>query len=399
MTDQPDQHGSQLTPDDAAALDWLEHTGWSDEPSPQHLRDRVERLRAFRDLIAEGEPATDAALVQAVCARLGLSDADAVGAAEYRLAEEDADALDLWLLEGRRANRTPTGLRDRARMHDRLSELLREPASDDWGDAALVERTLAAIARRAPLEPVEPRRLGIGARLSDLVSLAAVLLIGASVLMPVLTTVRAESRRVANEANMAVAGLGFGAYAADYDGRLPALVAPPTTGPRVWWRVGVDPQQSNSANLYRLYKLDYTTLESLASPGNPDAPRDDLPESAEDWRSYREVSYSYRLSDEPEPMLAGDTVVLADRSPVAVRLFRGETVLSGENSPNHGGRGQHLLRGDGSVSWADSPWVGGDHLYLPRAIERIIDALPAGRVISFPAMPDASGPDDAFVAP
>ena len=386
----------KLSDSDAKALDWLATHDWDASNAPPAMQDRARRLLGLLETAAGDRSPLDLGLVEAVCTRLGHTNHLPT---EYRLMEADADALDAWLLAGHRSDRVPSVLKRRAAVHDRLSTLLSVSAHHHV-DHDLTDRTLDAVLSGSAETVREPFRLRLGARLSDLVSLAAVLLIGASVMLPVLATTRAQSTRIQNESNMAVAGLGFGAYSADNQDRLPARASLPAATNWKWWLVGVDPGQSNSANLYTLHRLGYTPLEALASPGNPDAVTDGLPSEAEDWRSFREVSYSYRLSRHPDEAIEPDAVILADRSPVMLRAYAGQAIRIDENSPNHDGRGQNLLRGDGSVVWTRSPWTeSGDHIFLPREIERIIDSFAQGRVLTLQAINAPAEASDAFVAP
>jgi hypothetical protein len=69
-------------------------------------------------------------------------------------------------------------------------------------------------------------------------------------------------------------------------------------------------------------------------------------------------------------------IILADKSPVALRAWRGELVVyADENSPNFAGRGQNVLHSDGQVVWLQTPsTASGDDLWLPASIERGIKA-------------------------
>jgi hypothetical protein len=68
-----------------------------------------------------------------------------------------------------------------------------------------------------------------------------------------------------------------------------------------------------------------------------------------------------RGSDKPtwDGRGSSTTVILADRSPVIRRAFAGQTVSVGENSDNHAGNGQRVLRVDGSSDWLASPYDAG----------------------------------------
>ncbi len=382
----------QLSTDDQLALEWLLEHGLDPSGAPKELAARASRLAALLELAGEADVPHDASLQQSVLDRL-----DALRSPEFVLSEADQDALDAVMMTGMDASRVPSALRERTDRVLALTALL--GGASQAHDSALTDRVMAAVdAQGAVLETERPVLARIGGRFADLVSVAAVVLIAASVVWPVLTTVRQNAVRQANQANLAVAGLGFGAYAADYQGELPRLSD--RAGDAQWWNVGEDPSQSNSAGLYTLARLRYTPIEALASPGNPSAPRAVADAGARDWRSPDEVSYSYLLPFAGPNTAAAPGVVLADRSPVVVRLLAGETVRLSENSPNHDGRGQHMLKGDGSVLWTTEPYTEyGDHVYLPRPIEQAVEALRRQMRLSLDRMPPPSGRADVFLGP
>jgi len=153
-----------------------------------------------------------------------------------------------------------------------------------------------------------------------------------------------------------------------------------------------DASVSHSANLFTLVPAGYASLETLASPGNPFAPTRLLNPRARDWRSSRELSYSYRVFEGAPPRISAmqPTVLLADRSPVVQRLSRGEAIDPMEPSPNHNGRGQHILLSDRRVRFLEKPVIGNDLLWLPRRAE-------SGDLEAWRSAP--SGAWDAFVGP
>ena len=51
-----------------------------------------------------------------------------------------------------------------------------------------------------------------------------------------------------------------------------------------------------------------------------------------------------------------ETIVLADKNPLFVAAARADAETG--NSPNHDGRGQYVVRADGSVTWEVSPNIG-----------------------------------------
>lgn len=314
------------------------------------------------------------------------------------LGEDDRDALDALILAGFDPSRVPGALRARAQRHRALGAIVSQTpgvrASED-----LSERVLDAIARAQEPIRLEARRMRI--RLADLVSIAALLLIGASLVLPVVGAVRDQQNQAMCANNMLASALGLSNYAADNDGSLPVVSAGFSGGP--WWNVG-DPRSSNSANLFLLARGQYVAMDDLACAGNRLAPTLLADASARDWRGLDEVSYAYRIMrggraahwSEPRRF-----VVMSDRSPVVVRAVRGYAIDPRENSPNHEGRGQEILLSDGSVRWLDSPMVTArDNLWLPRPIEdairRFEGEAPADTLSGYES---PASLEDAFVGP
>ncbi len=276
--------------------------------------------------------------------------------------------------------------------------------------ASLVNRTLELI--QSEVEQSEKRYImdlplspGGRFRLADLVSLAATLLLVASVAIPVMSGVRSRSMQAICLDNMSTTGQAFGNYAGSNRDALPmAMAGFGSGGGSTWMDVGTTPERSNSSNLFVLIRTNHATLEDLACPTNPDALVSGEAVNRQDWRSLDEISYSYRImpyggikvhdADQPVRM-----VLLADRSPVIRRMASGERARPEENTPNHNHAGQHVLGLDGSSAWHRDPVLDqGDNLWLPRSIEQAIyDARDRLGIIQGNELP--SGPNDAFVAP
>ena len=301
-------------------------------------------------------------------------------------------------------------LTQRDETHAQLAGLVTSGlAYTDAQRASLVDRTLGMIQdeidrseKRYILDmPITP---GGRFRLADLVSIAATLLLVASVAIPVMSGMRSRSMQAICNNNMATAGTAFGAYAGSNRDLLPMATAGiGSSSNSTWMDVGSTPERSNSSNLYVLVRTNHTTLADLACPTNPDA----LLESSgaqQDWRSLDELSYSYRIMprggmkahDAEQPVRV---VLLSDRSPVTRRIVAGESVIPEENTPNHDHQGQHVLGLDGSSVWHSDPVLDqGDNLWFPRPIEQIIyDARDRLGIIKGNELPD--GPTDAFVGP
>lgn len=407
MNDEQSQTELGLSAKDAAACDALIQAGFDGSRVPPSVeRRRILRLLSLLGLLRAGS-AADPALVDVTLARVLKARGIESGLGqEQMLSGDDQEALDALVMAGFDASRVPASLRDRARKQEALFSALNMP-SLNLGSGDLIERTLAhvqdhidGVENGMKIEVARPRR-GSGIKLADLVSVAAVVLVGVGVLFPVLTSMREQSRRVLCKSNLGATAQGMSTYAGANRDSLPVSTASLAPG-GTWWDVGKAPT-SNSANLYTLARAGYVPLANLACPGNPAAPTARIQPGAQDWRRLEEVSYSYQIMFGPQRSGwrgGGEpAVVLADRSPVVLAAFRGEAIDPCSNAPNHGGEGQHMLRTDGSVSWATSPVLAnGDNIWLPRSVEiRLRQLTGKGPPLTGNEMP--GGADDTFLGP
>ena len=385
------EYAPALSEADAAALDALVEAGFDPAAVSEAQRPRAARIASLLALLNAVPTGRSGRLIEDTLANaLGL---------DPHLCAEDAAALDAWLESGGDVARVPETLRPRAERHSALAAVV--CLCDTGGPDSLVDRTIALVQATIDREAeslVFERAARGRLRFADIVSVAAVLLLGASVLWPVLSSVRDQARRIACAANLHGAANAMSGYASLNQNSLPTVTA--SYGGGTWWNVGKGPDRSNSANLYTLAREKYLSLSSLACPGNPNAPT--VPASPEDrdWRTLDEVSYSYRVIAGPQTPRWGDStrfLVMADRSPVVQRAVRGERVNPEASTPNHGGRGQHLLFNDGATEWHTRPILpNGDNIWLPRSLERVLNQLSGGRLTGR-ELPDS--PDDAFVGP
>lgn len=391
------RESASLTPDSARALDALVDAGWRGEAS-----DPVARLlglltptHAHRDRLADE-----------VVARVLRRSLPA------ELHPEDKEAVDAWVMGGYAAARTSSSLRERARRAEALAALVTTPSTSS-ASPGLADRVLRRIAEadaEAGLTPgSEDRPLGrIGRRfrLADLVSVAAVVLIGASIVWPMLSAIRNESRRTVCVSNLRDVSRGFSQYAGMFGDSLPVVASPAGDAP--WWEVGRTDRASNSASLYELARSKFTRLADLACPGNPHAPTVEGDPNAGDWGEFPDVSYSYRIVKGGGTVMEAHIwnlpptgVLLSDRSPVIARAVAGDWIDPMANSANHGFSGQHVLRVDGSTEWLTTPVLtSGDNIWLPRNVERQIELI-VQRVTRAPlkGTERPAAPDDAFVGP
>lgn len=397
------QTGSpRLTEADTEALEAYFDAGHDLDRMPGHLRDRAERVAALLGLLEAGPLHDRDGRVTRVLAGLGNTPADLP---MPELTMSDAEALDAWVLAGFDVERVPAALRGRARAHEAIAALVSTPGPatpSQFERAQLIERTMARIedANSAGIEPelTIPSR----SRFADVLSVAAVLLIAASILWPVMSTIRSSARQTECASNMRSVAQAFGAYTHDNDENLPMVTA--GFGSLPWWNVGRDPATSNSANFYTLARERYVNLADTACPGNPQAITAPRSPDARDWASLEEISYSYRVMARPERSIWGSPsqlVVVADRSPVVLRAVRGQVIFPMESSPNHHGQGQHGLTADGAAQWMDTPVLeSGDNIWLPKPIEVIIDMAARRHGIEPIEGTEApAGRQDSFVGP
>jgi hypothetical protein len=394
LPDQPDQNEARLSAADAAALDAFLEAGFdlSKVPADQQVRaQRVAVLMGLLDtpvnadlrspqLAARTLRAIDLSRVagSSVAAPRSHDDPDQV-----TLSVDDEEALDALVAAGFRTDRVNSSLRPRAVQLEAIGALLTAaPSHVRPASADLAARTFDRIRQTNVSRPVESPvagRIGFG-RLADFFSMAAAVVLGVSVLWPVLSAWRNHSTKTLCGTNMGTVAAAMGSYANDYRSQMPVATAS-LLGP-TWWDVGTTPGRSNSANLFQLPKLQYTKLSDLACPGNPSADRRCSCEgSQDDWSCASEVSYSYQVMFSKIKPQWGERsgsvpmVVLADKSPVVARSRLGQAVNPLENSPNHRGDGQWAVRSDGSGAWLASPQVGDDNIWMPGFIDRGIAAV------------------------
>ncbi|MFG0305842.1 MAG: hypothetical protein ACF8Q5_06475 [Phycisphaerales bacterium JB040] len=325
------------------------------------------------------------------------------------LSPADQEALEALAREHFEPGRVPRSLRARAEKHLALASVATTPVpGEDATD--LVSRTLRRIDQeldaRATRFQIETHRRPGGLRLADIVSVAAVVLIASSIVVPVFSAMRFQSTRAGCDANMLATASAMGLYAGSYNGALPAQTAGfggAGGAGGSWMNVG-NPKHSNSANLYTLVTTNHARLDELACPGNRAAPTVRTDPEARDWQDLEEISYSYQIVTGFHPTWKstpdGRTpVILADRSPVIPRAAAGELINPWENSPNHHRRGQHVLRTDGSSDWNTEAWpTGEDNIWLPRHIEAAIGELRQRHgLIQGNELPE--DPTDTFLAP
>lgn len=410
-----DPEWPRLAPEDARALDALITAGFRAERTPDETQTRAQRLAGVLSLLdpparqSVSQPADDDAdqlLIDVTLARVHAARrAAATDTAEHQpeLSPADEDALEALVAADYDPDRTPRSLRPRAQRLAATLGLLESGSYSDGADQR-IEATLERVQRDSDTRS-ERMTVGAGARtgfsFNDLISVAAIIVIGFSVLWPAMAAVREQSRRAACQSNFITAGAAFGQYSADNRDSLP--LATPSRPGNPWWFVG-RPEHSNSANLFVLTRTGYADLDRFACDGNPHSRVEPASPDQADWRDIREVSYSYQnMFAHERPTWTGSArvVLVSDRSPVVLRAIRGEWINPYENSPNHGGRGQNVLFNDGSVKWLTTPVLEtGDNIWLPRFIEDAIARLTnPDRAKPLQGTESPASADDSFVGP
>ncbi len=383
MSEQPLHDGAVPTERDQEAIDAIVNAGWDIDLVTSDLRPRAERLLALLGLVQDAGARTDRVLVDVAFLR-AMRQAESSPDDAISLHPSDEEAIDAWMLSGFDVARVPNSLRTRVRQHEAIGALIAGVVPRNTDRNQLVDRTMHAV---ASIESFRSERMRVAPergfripriRLNDLVSLAAMLLIGTAVALPIMSSTRAHMRQTLCQANLGSTALAMASYAAANRDSLPVANAGFQGG--TWWNVGKDRNASNSANLFSLVASGYADLRDLACPGNPKAVTEAHETLGFDWRQLEQVSYSYRLIPAgTAPRVHDDphAVILADRSPVVLMAARGLAVRPEDNSPNHSGRGQHLLKSDGSTEWTRSPVLTetGDNIWLPRVIENKIRSV------------------------
>lgn len=218
-------------------------------------------------------------------------------------------------------------------------------------DDALLHATLARITRyeheRAEVMQIESRGGRARFRLPDFITVAAVLLIGASITLPMLSSLRNASIDTACRNNLRLMSQAFTSYANDFNNAMPASHA--GVGGFGW------DQTRNLDNLAPLIEHGYCGPECLECAGH---------EHAGPGYSLQLMAPGVRTGWE------GPTtkVVMGDRNPLvdAARMGAAKSAMS--LSLNHGERGQNVLRNDGMVSWLVSPTIQQDNIWLPSGV-------------------------------
>ncbi len=318
------------------------------------------------------------------------------------LSPADGQALDRALdaLAGRAGGATgPAAEAGDERVAQMLKLLNEWPVEDPPAD--LTQRTLTRITDHEQRQRLAMNIQALSApavafRWRELMTVAAVVLIGLSLLWPMLAQTRDEARRIACQARLGSAGMAIGDYANDNQGQMPHQ---PQTA---WTSVGLPaepdrPQTSNSANLYLLVRQGYIDPSTLACPANPYTPKGMTPEMT-DWPTPQAVPYSYQnqmVKVPPRLDSIPTVVILADRNPLFapdpnnphVVVFQRNVQFTAP-SYLHNRRGQNTLMANGAVLWRRDPVMpNNDNIWL------------ANGITNYQGNESPAGPEDSFLVP
>ena len=239
-----------------------------------------------------------------------------------------------------------------------LFELLEDYPVED-ADESLVHATLARVDRSeeqrasrmafseaAVAEELPARRRF---RMPDFISIAAVILIGASVVWPLTAHLHRRSIDTGCANNMRRMALAFDQYASDFDGGVPIAQA----GMFSNWNT----TRHNAVNLNPLLNGGYCDRGHLSCPGD---------------KGHYGESYSPQWQVPGHRMIWGVdrvTLMLGDRNPLIDGARAGRWMPALTISLNHGGRGQNVLSTDGSWVWFVEPVFGhNDNIWLPSGV-------------------------------
>lgn len=331
------------------------------------------------------------------------------GSGEPQLTDADMRVLDFLAEHGFDASRVellPEADRPRAMALIRQMQVLDHYPAGSSNDT-LVDATLARIDRweAASAESLrfEPRRIG-AFRLADLIGVAAVLMIGTAVLVPIARSMRSEGLARACASNMRTLGGAIASYASQHGGMLPATAsiadlgsmfrrsrapavpaaqangmaaAPAPAGrmeavgapmqfemrtPDSWMRVSVQVVQwhsiRHSENLNPLVAGRFCGAQDLQCPGCASGT----------------PCFAYRVPMRGERFMLDSgrrSVLLADANPLTEANRVGTRASHLQGSNNHAQSGQNMLFNDGSAEWHTSPLLpdglgGFDNIWLPR---------------------------------
>jgi hypothetical protein len=292
------------------------------------------------------------------------------------LSPADQQALDLLIDHSFEIDQLLPELRERATKALALLQLLDHLPDENPGDL-LAQRTIQRVAKIRQSERASQNRAsastgttgftsggGGGLRWSDLLTVAAMILISVSLAFPVLSRQRAQSQQAACQSNLATAGMGFGQYAAQYNDQLPTVK---THAGDPWWHINSfnadGSTQSNSAHVFLLIRNGYVQPARFACPGSPNTPTVRITVHMRDWPDAKSIHFSNQNMSADLRTSWGNKnniAVLADKNPLFTSGQQRDGISETSNSANHQALdGQNVLTTDGNVVWLQLPVING----------------------------------------
>lgn len=282
------------------------------------------------------------------------------------LISSDAEAAELH--SRLKAVLAPLGTMESNACPDELAErtVLRLKQLADSGHDRL-EQLLAA--EQVP-EPTI--KFGRWRNFSEVVAMAAVLMLIAAISIPSLGFARQKYRQHRCQMQLGNIFQGFSNYIDDHDGELPA-VAMEEGSP--WWKVGYQGNEnhSNTRPVWLLVKNGYVKQVNFICPGRPEKRKlrfaDLQVQEYNDFpgRAYISFSFRIRCRQVPSSALRGRKVLMADLNPLSERMPRdysqpfrvrlSEELLK-SNSINHNRKGQNVMFCDGCVKFEKTRHAG-----------------------------------------
>ena len=220
---------------------------------------------------------------------------------------------------------------------------------------ALIDATLARV-DRAESERQERMSLAVAAesapsgfrfRLPEFVAVAAVLLIIASIMFPILSSLKNQRLDTMCLDNMRAMGTGMNQYAQDHGGSIPTIAT-----------AGFGGLLDETADMLHSQPL---AEGSYCDHGCLDCPS--CTKQQKPLGSTLSYQIGRRGSHGPwnTPKV---TVLLGDRNPILESLVAGESCDPSTPSSNHGGRVQNVLLSDGSTLALRIPSFGDDKIWV-----------------------------------
>ncbi len=232
-----------------------------------------------------------------------------------------------------------------------------EDASDTLIDATLarINQYDAKQAERMSIttNDIEPLTGGFRIRIPDFVSVAAVLLIVASVFIMVGRNARARSISNQCAQNMAMVGQGLFNFAQDHNGAMPTEEA------------------DNLASMFSGFMPHRTDEDALVNLGYCDQNHLNCPGHGGEESGFSYQTQSKELWDNLQKR-GRVIILLSDRNPILNKLIEGEQCDPLTPSQNHGSLGQNQLQDDGSTRQGP-PIIGEDRIWILDGQNRSID--------------------------